>query len=1480
MSNNRNWENNRMNKKDDRSNRNWPNSNNSNYQNKNFIQPRRENKYFYNNRGENNHMNKKFLGNKRNFNHPNDEFNQKRPYQPFNKNNNNHINNREVNNSGNNSNNRYYYNIFEDPRFNANQINKFNSEKFSSQNYLPIKVFQKKILDEISRNRITIVSGYTGCGKSTQIPQYIYGLNPNYKILMTQPRRIAAVSIAKRLAEEMGENKIGKLIGFHVSMNPNFSNETKILVETTGIFLEEIIHKNLDYTHIIIDEVHERDIYIDLVLALIKWYFEQNPKSKIKVILMSATISEDQFAKYLENTNGGEIPIIRIEESPHQIFEFNLDSIYLNIKNDPLISEKLKEEIVLGSSIFGSMMFENPCFIKELFPVCASIIVKVSEENKNNKNGILIFVPGLGEIHELLEYLQNFFESKKNNFEFLILHSQIADSDQDKIFKISDKRKIILATNIAESSITISNIDFVIDFCLVKQTRYDPNQNSSFLELKWCSKANCSQRKGRIGRVNHGFYFQLITSELYESLEEFPIPEILRISLEIPILKLKIHEPNKEPNDILLRTINPPEEEIILRTIFKLEKMGALIKGKVQKDDYNSLSMKKKVNYKSGVITTIGKIFAELPIDIKYSRLIMISYALGEIELGITLAAILSQERPIFLSSEKINRYKIYESKKFFSLGKDCDFITCYTAYKNWYSKCGYLLLNKKVKFDTQLKYIEPEKYKEILNYAKERVLDIKILKEVMRVENDIKRRLTKFGIYCTNMDSYKEPEKAVNFEKDDKVLILKIILTGTFYNQIYIPEFINTKNIAMDLFNSKDDNKKELKTVRMQGISMEKAKKIGEIFNAMIKPDEIVNMDYDETDKYRIEFNSVEALKKILFITSTNTNRRNNELRNFCFKNNIEIKDKEIKNINDTNDVNDEGIEDEYSVIQIDKDLEYYYRLDYYDPNLEEDVHQYKDSINYIQIISSWKQLKECKLITDTFHGKLSKNGFYYKYSKYSSVLPTIENFDKLIMLIFAPKYELIGKKDKKTGKYLNYQGFQGHEFTGLNSFTNYVNKEDNFMYEKMFLVKFDYLVTNYHLFLINEIRVLLNDIMKFKFASSKIKNSKNELNGYMDELTKEEFDELYLKYKAKTYSIVEKIKNLLNLEKVKLIPEETYQDLFDYLNEVKYKNKKILNLNKTNENAKSHNDQKEEEKIQDIDDQNTINDNENTYFNEEEEDESSEKTQPTNPQLSYIGYINSINELQKVVKKDDFLQLHEPLPIEEDFRYTDNNILKELMSRNYKIRNLYNDFLTDLDRIENLTMRNSSSLVCAKCKVEVSQLSKEIPIMTNAKIGEHKIEKSWLFDNLKEIYKIKKDGKKKKRYDIDDNDIELFIKKLKENNIMYDNICCCTNKRHVIGYAANGEKYIFFGSELGVKYADLTYEKIETKESFVNDFEEYKKKSEEIIEYKNTQEFKSKIVCKLCNFSVKEDLLEFDRHLKSNEHKIKLGELRKEFA
>jgi len=1444
-------------------------SQNNQSQNRNNYQRKSSNRVFNNSNYENTYMNKNFLGNKRNANNSIDKNYQNNDKSPYNRNNNRN-NNNETQNKGNNSNQNNNSEYLPNNNFQNKSIRKissFNSQNFSNQKELPIYAFKSEILKKIYYNRVTIISGNTGCGKSTQIPQYIYQLNPKNKILMTQPRRIAAVSISKRLAEEMGE-KLGEKIGYHVSMNHKFSNETKILVVTTGVFLEELIHKNYDYTHVILDEVHERDIYVDLVLAMIKWHFEENPRSGLKIILMSATIAEEKFANYLKDINGGEVPIIQINESIHHVYEFGLDTIYYNIKNERNISDKLKEEIVLGSSIFKNMMKSNPCFLKELFPLCAALIEKIDDENKHNKNGILIFIPGLAEIHQLLDYLQEFLEEKKKHLEFLILHSQIGDADQDKIFKISNKRKIILATNIAESSITIINVDFVIDFCLVKQTRYDPNLNSSFLELKWCSKANCRQRKGRIGRVNTGFYMQLITCQLYDSLDEHPVPEILRISLENPILKLKIYEPTREPNDILLKTITPPSEVLILRTIFKLEKMGALIKGYVIKDEYYPYSQQKKINYKSGMITTIGKIFAELPIDIKYSRLIMIAYSLGKIEVGITLAAILSQDRSIFLTSEKTNRYNLYTSKNLFSLGKECDFITCYIAYKKWYYDYGYLLVNTNVKFDTQLKFIEPEKYKEMIEYTKNNILELKVLKEVIKVENDIKKRLSRFGIYCTNFESYQDPKKSINFNNDDEVLILKIILTGTFYNQIYVPEYENTKNIAMDVYNnnSKDDKEqKELRTVRMEGMPFEKAKKIGEIFNAMVEPDEIIDMDYNENDKSIIQFNSVEAVKKILFITSFN-NRRNNELTKFYFKNDLEAKE---------NDDNSEEI----TLINLNKDLDYYYRLYYFDENMHEYVNQFRDSINFIQIIPKWEKLKLCKLVTDNYHGKITKNNSFYKYSHYSSVLPLIENFDKLIMLVFAPKYQMIGTKDTKTGKYLRYKGFQGFEFSGMDTFIqndDYQNKENNFVYEKLFLVKFDYLITNYHLNIINEIRVMLNKIIKFKFLPKKKMNKDIILKKDDEiELSKEEYDELFMDYKTETNNIIEKIKFLLNIPKVKNISDESYQELFDYINEIKYKNKIIKNSN-----MQSLMNISESNNLSNLSESNNIlESNSNLENNIEEEDDISEITESNISPISYPGYINSIYQLNDQVEQDDFLQLHEPLQIEEEFYFTDNNTIKELKSRNFKIKNLYNDFLTELDKIHSIAMTKTGYIVCAYCQGEISKLDYETPIMTNRDIGEHKVEKQWINDNLKEIYKIKK-NKMKKKYDIDEKKIDEFKAKLKEYNIKYDNLLCCIKEQHVVGYTRNKENFIFFGSELGVKYPDLSFELIENKESFVNDFIEYKTKLKKIIEYKNSDEFKKKIMCKLCNFRVKGEMIEFKKHLESLEHQCRLKELRKEFA
>ena len=1396
-----------------------------------------------------------------------------------------------------------------------NNYNKYNGQntykkfKYISPNVndeLPIFSVKNKIIEAISKNRVTIISGNTGCGKSTQVPQYIYGINCENKILMTQPRRIAAVSIAKRLAEEMGD-KLGKKVGYHVSMNPNFGLDTKIFVKTTGIFMEELIHKNLEYSHIIIDEVHERDIYVDLVLALVKWYFGNNKDSKIKLILMSATIAEGSFADYLRDINGKEVPIIKIHETLHTVMHFNLDDILINLRKDTNINDELKKEIENSINAYHSQIKTVPVFMDELFPVVAAIIEKIENENPHCNNGILIFVPGLAEIQELQDYLSRYFLNK-NKLEFLILHSQISDEEQDKVFKFGkDKRKIILATNIAESSITISNIDFVIDFCLVKQTRFDEYQNTSVLELKWCSQASCQQRKGRTGRVNKGYYFQLIIDKLYRKLEAHPRPEILRSPLETPILKLKIYEPDKEPKDILLKTINPPSEETIINTLFRLEKMGALIQGKYVNDldDNEEIKSKenksgvirnkreeKKIEYKSGIITKVGRIFAELPIDIKYSRLIMIAYALGEIDLGITLAAIISQDKSMFLSSDKCNRFNLYNSKNYYCFEKECDFIACYTAYKKWYYSYGKEFIRENVKFDTQLKMIDRTKYKQIQKSTLEQALDLRVLKEIIKVENDLKKRLTKFKLYSMYLSSYKNPTQTINFRQNEDAFLLKIILAGTFYNQIFSPEYDDTRNIEDSILvrgEAPDQEKQsELRTIRIMDIPEENAKKLIDIIDAMVRPDSIIEEVYDNNSEiYKIEFEKIESVKKILFVTSAAI-RRNKEIPVFQY-----IKDMNIIN----NEANSLGVEsDKCVIIKLLKEPEYYYRVHYYDEYMRENVYPDKDSINLIQIIPNLEQLKLCKLVTDSYNNKSGSS--FKKFARYTSVLPPLENFDKLMMLIFAPQFKMVGYKTKKSNKYLKYIGFQSYELTGLKGFSEVDFNNENFSYQRALFIKLDYVVTNYHLSIIDEIRVFLNEMIKFKFMSKKEsdeeiidltgnnynemnkKQNQKNINGKIleddEELSQAEFDELYREYKIKTKKIIEKIHSIVEERKIRNISDEKYQELFDYINEVKSKNPKFYQIQR--ENRKKQKLLKEKDKSKD----NNINFDYDYDDSEDElEDPKVDSNIPIEIPQEFSGYINEINQLKKKVQEDDFLQLHEPLPIEGEYIYTNSLVQKELCTREKKIKNLYNEVVLDLRRMESLAFSSEPWLVCTSCCQEIVPIKKGNPLMTDPIIGEHKIFHPWYNNYLKLVSKKNKnkDKERKKSPLYDEKEKKQFTDNLESKGISYDNLFTCPSGKHIIGYVRKGERFIYYGSDLTVKYPDLTYEKITDKNIYINDFENIHQRTEAILQEKNSDDFKKKIFCKLCNFNIKDDLKEFKEHLTDKLHLERLKDLRKEF-
>ena len=249
--------------------------------------------------------------------------------------------------------------------------------------------------------------------------------------------------------------------------------------------------------------------------------------------------------------------------------------------------------------------------------------------------------------------------------------------------------------------------------------------------------------------------------------------------------------------------------------------------------------------------------------------------------------------------------------------------------------------------------------------------------------------------------------------------------------------------------------------------------------------------------------------------------------------------------------------------IIKLVKEPVYYYRVHYFDEFNGENVYPNKNSINLIQIIPNLEQLKLCKLVTDSYNNK-SGNTFK-KLARYTSLLPKEQNFDKLIMLMFAPQYKMVGLQDEKKEKYLKYIGFQSYELTGLKGFDNMDFNNVNFKYYHSKFIKLDYLITNYHLQIINEIRVLINEMNKFKFMSKSkedidIINNNNYKEEEEKEMKEEEFKEIFIEYKKKSKKICEKIREIITEKNVRNISDKKYQELFDYIEHNQKPKKEIM--------------------------------------------------------------------------------------------------------------------------------------------------------------------------------------------------------------------------------------------------------------------------------------------------------------------------------
>ena len=374
---------------------------------------------------------------------------------------------------------------------------------------LPIYSRRSEIVETICSSHVTVLVGETGSGKSTQVIQYLYeaGVADHGLIVCTQPRKVAAISLAKHVSSEM-QVKLGEELGYRVGMNERCSEKTKIYFMTDHMLLNECIvdHTLSKYSCVLIDEAHERSINTDMLLAFLKKClpFRQD----LKVVIMSATIEPELFVRYFQDSEQGNKTVSTIVVSGRT---FPVEVVY-----DPLQSK-------LSISSDENYVID-----------AINITKKIHTENP--PGDILVFLTCAPEIEKACRAMEHL----SHEATILALHGKLPPEEQQKVFEISNnKRKIIFSTNVAETSVTIPGVKYVVDTGLAKEMHFDTKKSMDSLEVQLISKSSAEQRKGRAGRVSSGKCYRLYTFEDYTSkMPDRAKPEILRIQLSQVVLKM------------------------------------------------------------------------------------------------------------------------------------------------------------------------------------------------------------------------------------------------------------------------------------------------------------------------------------------------------------------------------------------------------------------------------------------------------------------------------------------------------------------------------------------------------------------------------------------------------------------------------------------------------------------------------------------------------------------------------------------------------------------------------------------------------------------------------------------------------------------------------------------------------------------------------------------------------------------------------
>ena len=438
-------------------------------------------------------------------------------------------------------------------------------------------------------NRVLLLTGETGCGKTTQIPQFILEKYPSEsKIVIAQPRRLAATGVAGRVAAERGENTPGsKSVGYVVRGDTAMCDHTRLMFCTTGVLLRQLQVENAlkCITHIVVDEVHERHLDSDILLGILKKALPNNPH--LTIVLMSATMDADRFAAYW----GKNTPRIHIPGFTYPVQDFNLKDVLSLTGYIPPKKGKKK----------SSAPFQNPADddqtinsepqtnLEDLvqrvqeniidFKLIAALVKELVENKAYDDDGaILVFLPGAPEIGKAEQAIRR--ANRNARMLILPLHGGLQPKDQKLVFDKPNlgTTKVVLATNVAETSITIPDVTIVIDTCREKQSSYDPVNRMPMLVERFASRDSLKQRRGRAGRVRPGTCYKLISKKTLDKLAQHGEPEIRRCALDQTLLSLLFLGVENGSGSFLQHLLDPPSRKSIDAALFSLKKIGAIVK--------------------------------------------------------------------------------------------------------------------------------------------------------------------------------------------------------------------------------------------------------------------------------------------------------------------------------------------------------------------------------------------------------------------------------------------------------------------------------------------------------------------------------------------------------------------------------------------------------------------------------------------------------------------------------------------------------------------------------------------------------------------------------------------------------------------------------------------------------------------------------------------------------------------------------------